>query len=360
MPDIQFTTGCRIEPPSPSMAPLGAVLGLDAAGVPDQFIVPYYRDLFDADFKRIKTPVAGKPIKNQRAIPSCVGESTSYQKAASEGVEMSGRDAYRGAKTKENPIDLLSWGTGFWQALDFQVESGIATVKIVPDASERPLAEYVSMDDVTPAVVADRAEHKTKRAYYVDRTEIEATLWTTKLPVVTSCRWFSGDNQMPNAIMLGPSGTDVGGHAFCIIGIVRRIVVGLGNVRCFAVLNSWSEYWGDEGVFYIPLTSAGFNRLGNGYVSVDIDSDLADVLAKYDGKIVKVQDDPRIWKITGGKKRHIPNERVFFPLGYLFGDEQDITAGALALMPEGDPITTAEADPRMTERFRQIAQFYGH
>ena len=359
--DIKPVTGCQITPPPPGMAPFSSVefLGAsnDVAGVPepDQFIVPYYRDLFDADFKRVKTAVAGKPIKNQRGIPSCVGESTAYQKAADEGEEMSGRDGYRLAKRKEDPIDLLSWGTGIWQALDAQVDTGIATSKMVPDISDRPLAEYVSVADVTPEVVADRAKHKTARAYFVERTEISATLWKTQRPVVTSSRWYSADNQMPNATMVGPSGNDVGGHAFCVIGVVRR-----GGLRCLAVLNSWTEFWGDGGCFYIPLNGPGFLRLGNGYLSVDVAANVADILARYNGKIVKTAGDPAVWKIEAGRKRHIPDERVFWAMGLLFGEEQDISASDLGLIERGVDVGIGETDPRMQERVRQIGQFYGH
>ena len=340
------------------MASLATVQSLSVVDVPDEFIVPYYRELFDERFIRRQQSVTGKPIKNQRGVPSCVGESTAYAKAADEKVEISGRDGYRLAKRKENPIDLLSWGTSIWCALDAQMDTGVASEKAVPDISDKPLSVYVGIGDVTDAVVADRAKHKTSRTYYVPRTEMVSTLWKTQRPIVTSCRWYSGDNFMAGGIMIGASGNDVGGHAFCAIGVVRRNVDGI-STRCLAVLNSWSEAWGDGGVFYIPLNST-FNRLGNGYISVDIGGSLADILAKYDGRLVKVYGDPKIWKIENGSKRHIPSEREFFSFGFIFGDEIDITTDELDLIPTGLPMATIEADPKMAERFRQIAQFFGH
>lgn len=355
MSEIRFTTGCRIEPDPLGMAHLSAVQPLEAAtDAPDEFIVPYYRELYDASFKRVKVPVIGKPIKNQRGIPSCVGESTAYQKAATENEEMSGRDAYRLAKRKEQPIDLLSWGTSIWCAMDAQIDTGVATERIVPDSSNSPLEAYVSVNDVTPEVVADRAKHKSLRAYFVNRNEIVSTLWSTQLPVVTSSRWYSGDNYMAGGIMRGSSGEDVGGHAFCVIGVVRRMVDGV-STRCLAVLNSWSEAWGDLGCFYIPLNSS-LTRLGNGYVSVDIETSLADVLARYNGKLVKAAGDADCYKIENGMKRLIPDEKVWFSMGFQFGDEMDITASDLDLVPEGTPVNILEAPARSRELVRQIFQ----
>lgn len=349
----EIATGCLIEPPPPHLQAVEAILGA-AGDVPDEFIVPFFRPLFDATFKRAGSALR---IKNQRGIPSCVGESLSYQKAADEGVEMSGRDNYRLAKRKDGTGDPTSWGTSIWAGLDAQVDWGIAEEAVVPDISDRPIAEYVSLADVTPAVEANRAKHKSKRGYFVPRTEIVATLWQTQRPVVTSCVWYTNDNAIgPSGVMGMPSGTSVGGHAFCVVGVVRR-----GGVRCLAVLNSWSEAWGDKGVFYIPLDGV-LNRLGNGYVSVDMEASLADVLAKFAGKIVKVKGDPRLWSIEGGKRRHFENEAAWWAHGKLFvGTEVfDIGAAELEVIPEGEKLTWANAkDAHLKELVREAAGLWG-
>lgn len=66
-----------------------------------------------------------------------------------------------------------------------------------------------------------------------------------------------------------------------------------------------------------------------------------------DGTLVKAPDDPAVYVISGGKKRSIPDEQTFLLFGYRFSNV--LTAGrkALALHPDGDPLTdTAASAPQ--------------
>lgn len=350
--DMQRPTGCRLEPPAPGLPHVRQILGDPGSVViPDQFIISAYRHAFDADFNPVPNAVH---IKDQGQHPSCVGQAVSRQKEAMEGMEMSARDVYRLAKHADG-TDPLSWGTSISVAQSVLEKTGVAEESIVPEPpSEQPLADYVSLADVTQAITDNRATHKAKSDYAVPRNLIEQTLFQTDMPVVTSCEWYSADNDMPNAVMHMPTGTDVGGHAFCICGVVRRPVG-----RCLVVFQSWGPDWGDHGFFYIPLADV-INRLGNGYVSVDIAMDLAQVLAKYSGMNVKLENASGIYKVDNGTLRHYPDEITWWAMGNLFGfDTHNILPAELILIPVGKDMSIDEAPWRTRELVRQIRQFYG-
>jgi len=359
--EIQYATGCLLAPAPLYIASVESLLG-DVA-LPDNFIVPYYRKYFVDENGNYLDPSDprwgfGFPIKNQRAIPSCVGESTSYAKAADEGQEMSGRDAYRLAKRKDGSTDPTSWGTTIWAAIDAQIDTGIASTISVPDTSDESVAAYVSLDDVDTVVENDRAGNKALRGYIVDRALLLQTIFQTEKPVVTSTMWWDGDHDLkPGGLLPAPAGNQQGGHAVCWIGFIT-----VGGRKLAVVPNSWSAAWGNlRGFFLVDVADANvMNRFGTGYVSVDIAADLADVLTKYDKKNVQVAGDARIYHIEGGKAHHFANEIVFWAFGFLFGqDVVSISADELAAVPIGDDMDITKAPARTTELVRQIRQFYG-
>ncbi len=58
-----------------------------------------------------------------------------------------------------------------------------------------------------------------------------------------------------------------------------------------------------------------------------------------DGVLVKAPDDPAVYVISGGKKRSIPDEQTFLMFGYRFSNVLTVSRKALALHPDGDPLT---------------------
>lgn len=352
MPEIEERGfGLINEPPSASTASVEVLLGAEGP-LPEQFIVPAFRPWFDDQFNVIQEKVA---IKDQGSKPSCVGQSTAYQKGAAEGVEMSARDIYRRAKRLDGTGDPLSYGTSLAAGQD-AVVLGAAEERLVPEIASMNLGQYVSIEDVSQEVANNRSERKGETYYFVPRTVLQATLFSTELPVVTSCSWHQGDNAIGADGMMGmASGNVIAGHAFVCIGWVKR-----QGAPCLVMVNSWGKFWGHHGLFFVPLKDV-INRLGNGYVGVDVKPKLADILKKYSGLNVKVPTDPRVYRIAGGVKRHYADEIVFWAHGNLFGhDVFDISKADLALVPKGPPMDINEAPYRTRELVRQIRQFYGH
>lgn len=346
--DEQNGFGLVNEPPGANTASVSVFLGAGAS-LPEQYIVPAYRSWFDDQYNVI---LANVSIKNQGSKPSCVGQSTGYQKGAAEGVPMSARDIYRRAKRLDGSGDPTSYGTSLSAGQD-AVILGTAEERLVPEIASMGLAEYVSVDDVTNEVSINRSERRGESTYFVPRTLLQQTLLETELPVVTSTMWYEADNRIDGSGMMGlPQGDAIAGHAIACIGWVKR-----QGQTCLVFINSWGQWWGHHGLFFLPL--AYINRLGNGYVGVDMKPKLAELLKKYNGLNVKVKDDPRVYKIVGGEKRQYENEIVFWCFGNLFGhDVFDISKIDLALIPKGAPMNIEEAPYETRELVRQIRQHY--
>lgn len=346
MPEQERALGCRLEPPtSPSVEPM-----LGGAPLPEQFIVPAWRDCFGASFETLPA-VLGPRILDQGQQDSCVGHGTSVQKSAQEGVLISPRDIFRLAKKYDG--DPNGYGTSCGAAQDALVKDGAAEDSLVDRNPNVPRDQYRSVADVTPEVLASRAKHKGRSPYFVPRTLIRQTLIETGIPVVTSSGWYSQDNAIGmDGMMRLPTSGYIAGHCFAAIGWVTR-----AGKTCLVMVNSFGAGWGNSGVFYVPLDGTE-NRLGNAYVTLDVAPDLAAIVAKYEGKDVRSGVDH--WRIQGGKRRRYPNEIVWWAHGRLFGiDVFDIDAGDLAIVPQGPDVTIEESQFKTRELVRQIRQHFG-
>lgn len=344
--------GCVLRPAKAGLE-IGSILSVAEGDLPENYVVPAYRDLFDAGFRPVPAKLA-EFIRNQNGIPSCVGHATANQKGAQEGVRMSPRDIYRLAKLIDGFGDPLSWGTTLSAAQDAMVEPGTASEDLVPDLPHASRAQYVSQDDVSDAVRADRKTHKALKNYFVPRTDFRRTLFQTGFPVVTSCGWHESDDAIGASGIMGmPTGAYRGGHAFACIGW-RTLSSGVALI----MVNHFGSGWGDNGLFYVPFADA-FNRLTSGYVSVDIDAKLAELLMTWNERNVKSPDSPKVYRIQYGVKRQYENEIVFFAFGQLFStDVWEITSADLAAIPEGRAMDISDAPFRTRELVREMRLLY--
>lgn len=335
---------------------------LGNAPLPKGFVAKGYRDAIKVDIDGNISIIAGKvKIKNQYARPSCVGQATASQKGAKEGKEISARDVYRQAKRRDGSADPTSWGTTLWAGQDALV-AGCSDEALTPELpADKGTAEYVALDGITPEVEASRKANRAKSAYIVARDLIRATLHQTELPVVTGCMWHIGDNAIGHdgvAVMGMPQGASAGGHAFAAVAFGKWL-----GVDVIVMQNSWGAAWGRSGFFFVPLADA-FHRLYSGYVSVDIDEDLAELLAQYRNKDVQV---PRadgsghdLYRCELGGLRHYPNEIVWWAHGKLFDiDVHDMPRNHFDAIPKIAPMSIDDAPFKTRELVRQVRQHYG-
>jgi hypothetical protein len=139
---------------------------------------------------------------------------------------------------------------------------------------------------------------------------------------------MSGGLAAPFTLRIG-AGVAVGGHAFSCIGY--DLDKGLLKFQ-----NSFGRAYGDNGCFYIRI-SDWFNVVKSvGYVSIDADQ--SQIVAGYEGKDVKAEDAPQIYRIEGGKKRLYTSEFIFYSHGGRFGSDKTwklISGALLRSIPEG-------------------------
>lgn len=358
MPEqIDRALGCNIRPDieTPSVEP-----HLAGGELPEQYVVPAWRDCFDAEFKPIPEKIRAR-ILDQGQQPSCVGHGTSVQKSAQEGVLISPRDIF--ALCKKYDGDPEGWGTTLGAAQDALTIDGAAEDTLVDRTPSMPLEVYRKDAYATPAIKANRAEHKGRKPFQVPRTLIRQTGVQYGLPIVTSLLWYVQDNRIgANGLMRMPTTAAVSGHCVAWIGYIFVIDMTSGSpvrMRVDIFVNSFGPNWGACGLFYVP-DDGTINRFRNGYVTLDMPADLAAIIAQFEGKDVIVTGSPEIYRIEGGKRRHYPNEIVWWAHGRLFGiDVFEIGKEELAMIPAGQDVTIEEAPFKTRELVRQVRAFYG-
>lgn len=347
--------GMLIAPPAAGTHSIENVLGASDPNRPRQFIVPYRRDCFDEYFETIG-PVAKGKIRDQGPIDSCTAHGTSVQKSAQEGVEISPRDIWRVGK----PHDwrgVASWGAPINAMQDGLVSDGAAEAALVDGNTSMGREKYTT-EVATDAQKENRAKHKGRDPYYIERNLILETLWQLQIPIVTGSMWYRQDNAMAGAIMRAATTEEVGGHSYAAIGKVVRRVDGK-DVDCIVMENSFGASWGDNGFFYVPLDGTE-RRLFEGYITLDVDENLSDILTRYAGKKVRAPGQAEHYLIEGGKKRHYADAFAWFAFGNLFGyNVYEIAPDELEAIPSGPEITIDQASFEGRELVRQIRQTLG-
>lgn len=343
--------GCTIEPVPQDVQSIEPMLG--GALLPEQYIVPKWRGAFDDEFRPIQTEIRAR-ILNQGQQDSCVGHGTSVQKSAQENILISPRDIFTGAKLYDgNP---QGFGTTISAAQKALVNEGAAEAELVNGNPSVPLMVYRDRASYSTAVVvANRSLHKGRTPYYVSRDLIRQTIFETEIPVVTACMWYEQDNEIgANGMMRMPNTGALNGHCFACIGWIK-----INGITVKVMVNSFGPDWGANGIFFVPEGDVS-RRLTAGYITLDIEPDIAAILAKYEGHDVRVGQTADHIRIEKGKKRKYPDEITWWAHGRLFGiDVFDITAEELAVIPEGLPMSIDEAPFASRELTRQVRQFYG-
>ena len=353
-------------PPPASARSIQPLLSAASAGaLPDQYIVPAFRHWFDDQFRPIPENVntlkdGAVMNRDQGQIDACVGFAFALQKSSHEGMPISPKDVW--ALTKEldsqRGYTKSGYGATAWSGAD-AIAAGVASEAIVPSSVAGKTREQYMEVSTASEVVADREKHKGKTPYFVGRDLIKRTLIDTGHPVATSCQWFEADNEIGRngsaPFMTMPTGENRGGHMFGIIGWLRY-----GGVEGYVVPNSWSKAWGWNGMFLIPTENGVTGRLGNGYVHVDKDDNIAELLHRFDQKNVRLVGTPDLYRCELGVMRKWPNEIVWWSHGNLFGfDTFDITPDELAAIPAGPEMKIEDAPAKTRELVRQIRQSVG-
>lgn len=325
--------------------------------LPDQYIVPFFRDWFGDRFGLRPENVEEWFVQSQGPIPSCIAEACAKQKTAQEGRKVSRRDIYRLAKRLDGTADPTTWGTTLNAGQDAMIDPGPADDELVED-DRSDINAFVSLDDVNEDVRCSREANKGKSSLRVERTDFIRAMFEYGLPLTTACHWYSADNGIGKDGMMGmPTGNPIGGHSFLCIGWVSKQEEGMGP--CLVMVNSFGKGWGDNGLFYVPVKDV-INRLTSGRIAIDQPHDLTVLLARYNGKDVQVVGSPDIYRCELGVLRKYPDEITWWAFGNLFGfDTYDMPFLDFQDIPKGKYMDISDAPFRSRELVRQLRQHYG-
>lgn len=269
-------------------------------------------------------------IKNQLPFNTCCFASATLQKEIAEGVELSVKSLVSSAKQK-NRLQKDGYST-LRNAQQTIIDCGIAETSIIDD-SRGGFETYASSQNLTRSVVDNAATHRSAKFFSVASRDAWFKALDDGNAIQTWITWrtaynMSGGLKAPYILRIG-AGSAVGGHAFTCIGY--DLTKGLLKFQ-----NSFGMAYGDNGCFYIRI-SDWFNVVKSvGYVSIDTDQ--AQIIASYEGKDVKADGNPSIYRIENGKKRSYPSEFIFYSHGGRFGSDKTwklISGALLRSIPEG-------------------------
>jgi len=314
--------------------PITAILKADIS-VPEQYIVPFYRNWFDENFNPVLEEIS-KGIKNQFKRGSCVSQACSYQKGSQENIPTSARFHHAHCKKDDG---LPGEGTYLRTGQDVLVKYGIPENILYPEPDNTmSYGEYIDIAQI-PQSVTDNAKNHTSQSYWsVGRTfsAIQQAIYQNNTPMLTGCTWYRGDNNIGSDGIFGLATGDIlGGHAFSVIGWIKKN----GNPYLVAA-NSWGTSWGNSGLFYIPNDQYILNRTFQGWMTVDMEVDLAKILVKYDKKNIKTEYSSKLYYISEGSKHEYPDEMAWWSRGNSFsGDYVVVNNEEFSAIPLGESMT---------------------
>lgn len=271
-------------------------------------------------------------IKNQRSFNTCVLNSATAQKEQDENVELSVRSLVLFAKR-----DGLIQGNGFSSLRDIQKciqKYGIAEAKLLPENVDT-WEEYSDVNLLTPEIIENAALHKSKSYWYTQSRSDTLKLLDEGKILHTGMAWYQGFNMgggfsWPWLIMM-IRGFLVGGHAFDIVGYK----LDYRGIAVYKMLNSYGQFWGENGYFYVSMDffdDVGYER----YVQIDIEPEIAKIIALNQGGFVKDKDSSAIYFITKNTKMPFPDMETFLAYDGVRKQYIEVNHNALEAIPTGE------------------------
>lgn len=309
------------------------------------FDKPYQPKPGDVDLNTID-------IKDQNGYNTCTWDAYTIMRQVSEKVKLSVRSIVAYAKTR----GYLS-GNGY-SDLSFNskagAEFGIAEENVCnPDLCGGNFDAYSAPSILTQAVRDNASTHKpdfTKRFWCKSKDEFIKAL-DDGYAIEIGMDWYSGYNQ--NGGLKAPwiiklhDGVKVGGHGITIRGRKQLTMLnGVINDALLKIQNSYSEFWGDKGCFYMKLSDLVKDGIA-GLVEVDMtDANWARVVSSYEGKQVKGTGSS-IYLIRNGAKCSFVNPETFFIFGGRYGKYGNtfvnISQSILDKIPTGEDLTAFDS-----------------
>lgn len=286
--------GCELVPDDPRNYPYHLIEQVGASEVPDF---------------RIELPESYQGNK-----PSCVGHAVGKSKSKQDSneagklIDLNKMILYSLCKREEN---FVGWGTNVPLAMKMLANYGIPLATTIPEDTTIPEEEYIrTCLKMTPEQWLEASKYKAKSYFVVyagDWERIIRTCYTEKIPLVTTMMWYKSYNQTEvDGRLPLPDNNKAGGHAF----VLSEKETVNGRERWWFD-NSWGKSWGKNGRFYIWRDELEKYNLGTFFVIVDLPREVADILVKYQGKVVKNANNPTCYLIDKKRVINIGDEKTF-------------------------------------------------
>ncbi|MDD5110506.1 MAG: hypothetical protein PHI63_04820 [Patescibacteria group bacterium] len=301
-------------------------------------------------------------LKDQFDSDMCTGFGVSYANDDQEKVTTSPEFQFMAGKMVSG--NWQGWGNDFESVLKGAVTVGALELEQIPAGYDlkHKSRDFLANPTNWPGFAKTEASAHRKQSYFkvtggLDKFDnIRAAMWQFRdyrRSVVTGTMWDGSWNSpskgglIPKQATLGASG-----HLFIFDGQV--MVNGEPYLRN---PQSYGTRIGNGGYMYWPREAV--NRLmlwGPGYMLVDMERSLAEILNRYAGKVVALKGPtaPEIYLIQEGKKRHIMSENVLNALGFRINEGEGgftiIDQGDLDVIPAGESIEVKD----LSEPLRQL------
>ena len=246
-------------------------------------------------------------VKDQNSFNTCVWNSATVCKEPDEGVILS----VRSLVTQGNRSNYIqgNGNSSLRYAQQVLKDWGEMEEKDLPDGNysvNNDFAGYVN----TPLDQSKASGHKISSFWSVSTKDQILQLLDQGRRCHVAIAWYSGYNQGGGFsapwLITKALGYFVGGHALCILGYDLNYQ----GHKVFIIQNSYSAQWGDAGKFYIDMDFLihEMNQPGYGcYCNLDLGTDVASFINKFDGKNVKKKDGSTIYFIQAGVKKVYPD-----------------------------------------------------
>jgi len=281
-------------------------------------------DITEENFKTF----AFKNFINQDWTDFCVGCSGAYAKEAS---ELKGQMSWVGAYALAcRYIGYVPpYGMSIINMMKARIQYGIPEEKFYPFNSRKRKSEMANWKNLPPEAIENAYSHRDKSFFVL----YSPRGWDR----FDTFRAFM--NKLRDKKIIVNTGVD--GHAVSLaeqkrFGDERRIggpdSYGLKDVKYRLGISV-------DGMRY--FNRAEINQFFNGYIGLDMDRTLAELLNKYDGKAVKVEGNPQCWLIKDGKRRDLKNEATAWAYNTLLFDPHNVSTleeAELRMIPEGSPV----------------------
>lgn len=285
------------------------------------------------------------PTRDQQNTDFCVAWQGMYTMVQDFGIDLS--PAFLFAATKKRYYNnYYGFGLGIKKMLGTLQKDGICKEELYPFGGPRNyMANY---RNIPPEAWHDAATRKLDKGYFLvdifdnpfDNMLAGAHYWQEL--VITGLKWYNGfylDNK--SRLVMRRTGNTYG-HSFSVGG--SKMIDGEQYARCKNSYNSMPEFY---------VSREQMRHFYYGYIALPVTRDIAEIILKYAGKIVKGKTTPHIYLIQDGAKRRFRSENILNLYGISLNQYIEIDDGDLSVIPEGENINKGDLSKPAVELIKR-------